>query len=70
MAKIGSGTNNKRTLSSSGSTLLEYAIAVALITLLALAGIRSSGNSTNKVFRCVGDNFSGVQCDNAGAQGS
>lgn len=53
-----------------GSTMLEYAIAVALISLIALAGISSAGVEAKKNFRCIGKNLNGIQCDNAGGQGN
>lgn len=52
-----------------GASLLEYAIALALIAIIALAGVRSVGDSTKDVADCVSRNLAGDSCPAAGGRG-
>ncbi len=52
-----------------GASLVEYGVVVALISVLALAGVRSLGDSTKESMTCVGLNLSGIPCVPAGGQG-
>jgi Flp pilus assembly pilin Flp len=52
-----------------GASLVEYGIVVALISVLALAGVRSLGNSVAHNADCVSLNLSGIPCTNAGLEG-
>jgi Flp pilus assembly pilin Flp len=52
-----------------GASLVEYGLVVALISVLALAGVRSLGDATKEDFTCVGLNINGIPCVPAGVQG-
>ena len=38
-----------------GATILEMAIVIALVAILALAGVRRLGIETSSLYRCVGN---------------
>lgn len=52
-----------------GSTLVEYAIVVALISVIAVAGIRRVGHSVSSNATCVSLNLHGVPCQSAAGNG-
>jgi Flp pilus assembly pilin Flp len=52
-----------------GASLVEYGIVVALISVLALAGVRSLGTSVADNADCVSLNLSGIPCTSAGLEG-
>lgn len=53
-----------------GSILVEYAIVVALVSIIALAGVRALGETTRDNADCVSRNLYGDICLSAAGNGN